>query len=77
MIQTQVIWALPIDSETGNLILQKSNEMAALQAQIPEHYPGPGVNEETWNRFWIDEGAADQWITFIVDFNPISANIVP
>lgn len=77
MVQTQVIWTLPIDPAAGNLILQKSIEMGNLETQAPEHYLGPNPNEETWNRFWVDEASANQWITFIIDFNPVSATIIP
>lgn len=77
MTQTQVIWISPIDPAVGQQILEKSNEMIALQTQPATHYPGPNANEETWNRFWVDETSATTWINFIVQFNPVSAVIVP
>ena len=75
-IQTQVVWTEPENPETTAMITAKALEMGDLQASPPISENGPNANEKTYNRFWVDLTAAQEWINFINPLNPVSATIL-
>ena len=77
-VQTQVVWNLPMDQEVLAQILTEAQTLktSGLEAADPEVLPGPGENQTTGNRFWVDLATAESWIAFVEQFSPVSAAIL-
>ncbi len=78
-ITTRAIWTMPIAQQTLD---DSSVKVQAMQAAgqtdgIPViSYDSPTAGEETVDRTWIDIAAAEEWMTFLVPYNPISLEII-
>lgn len=75
-VQTQVIWGPNLDPSSGIEIANKGYELSDLQTAPFEKIPGPGPDQTTFDRFWIDQTSAENWIAFIQPYNPVSATII-
>jgi len=79
--QTNVVWNQPMDQATIDAITAYANtpEILAEQVQPPYSYdqPGPGENQITKIRYWIEESSAVNWVNWILQYNPVSTEIIP
>lgn len=77
-IQTQVIWEIPIDPSTTQDIITQSNQLIGEGKEIGDFIKttGPGINQVSFIRTWIDEPTALMWIEFVQQYNPVSATIL-
>jgi hypothetical protein len=76
--QTQVTWNEPMDQAIIDQIGAKSVEMQDAGKEVAPGVvaEGPGANQKTATRQWVDTAAASEWIAFVEQFNPESAVIV-
>jgi hypothetical protein len=76
MVETQVVWAAPMDPTTISEVDNKAQLMASLETQPFAASFDPGSERIIVSRFWVDSAAATEWVSFVTTFDPISANIV-
>jgi hypothetical protein len=77
-IQTQVIWQVPLDQAVVDQLLAKGDEMQLDGKEIGTFISNAQSSggQATYTRTWVDEAAASEWITFVDQFNPVSATII-
>lgn len=78
-IKTQVVWELPgAEPDSAMIIAEKVAELAAAGKEAGERdlVDGPGENQITVTRYWVDQDTAQEWVSFILQYNPVSATIV-
>jgi hypothetical protein len=77
-IQTQVMWAYTSSRDIFVLVEAKGNELTAAGKEIGEvMLTYDSVNQRTTAvRTWIDEAAAQEWIDFVQEYDPVSAVIL-
>lgn len=72
-IQTRVIWPPNMDTTP---IQNKGIQLISLQPEPLQVSFDPSTGETTINRFWVDIASATDWISFVEEYNPISATII-
>lgn len=72
---TRVIWTNPLDPAVAAQLTAKGDETMNLQTQAPTINIDPETNNIVAVRYWIDLPSANDWITYVNQFNPISATI--
>jgi hypothetical protein len=75
-IETQVVWSIPMAQETIDLINARAQEFIDQGKEIGNAVINSTSTQTTVNRFWIDADTAQEWIDFVVPYNPISAVIL-
>lgn len=75
-VETQVIWNWPVDQATGDAIKAEAVALADKETQPPQQTEGPGVNQMTVSRWWVDLATAETWVAFVEQYNPVSATII-
>lgn len=72
---TRVVWSPSQDisavREMGDVT------MANLQSQPKESSIDPITNDLIIDRFWIETQSANDWLAYVADYNPVSAEILP
>jgi hypothetical protein len=77
-VSTQIIWTFPLAQETIDAVNTRSEELidSGIEIGTVVKVSGPGVDQATFTRTWINETAATEWITFIQPYGPDSAIIL-
>lgn len=79
--QTNVVWNQPMDQATIDAITAYANTPEILAEQVQPvqviGIPGPGENQTTKIRYWIEEPSAVNWVNFVLQYNPVSTEIIP
>jgi hypothetical protein len=77
-IQTQVMWAYTSSRDIFVLVEAKGNELTEAGKGIGEVVlTYDSVNQRTTAvRTWVDEVAAQEWIDFVQEYDPVSAVIL-
>ena len=78
---TEVVWALgtPIQSEGEEVQTQaaamamqgKTDDIPIIEQNVPLE------NQRTVTRTWTTTADAEEWVAFVLTYNPVSAAIVP
>lgn len=74
--ETQVTWSKPTDPATMSAVQTKAQEMITAGKEVGNVVINDGDTQVVVNRFWVDEPTANEWITFVTGYNPVSAVIV-
>lgn len=76
MVQTEVVWNLPTDPVTVDVVLAKAQELKdqGKEAATPMAVVSGGKRYTA--RWWIDEATAIQWVDFCEPFGPYSAEVI-
>lgn len=75
-IETQVVWNKPTDQYAMLYVQQKAQELIAEGKEVGNVVLIDGDTQLTVNRFWIDTATAEEWISFVTNYNPASAVII-
>lgn len=80
MITTNVVWLnqTPTSADKQTIsdqaaLMQSEGKTDNVSTYMPET---PVSTQYTIVRTWVDNTAAEEWITFILTYNPVSAQIV-
>jgi hypothetical protein len=71
-----VIWNLPIDPDTITAITARAQQLYDQGKEISAPIFVNTETQETVNRFWIDTVTAEEWIAYVLTYNPVSATIL-
>lgn len=76
-IETQVVWSVATTSpETIAIVNAKAQELINQGKEVGNVIFTRTSQQTIVNRFWIDSATAQEWIDFVVPYNPISAVIL-
>ena len=75
-VETQVIWNWPVDPAAADAIRAEAELLADKETQPFQQTEGPGANQMTVTRWWIDVPTAETWVAFVEQYNPVSAAII-
>ena len=76
-VRTQTIWNLPQDPAAKAACDARAAELAAQGKQASALYVIMGETQATVNRFWTDTATAEEWIAYVLTFNPVSSAVIP
>lgn len=74
--ETQVTWSKPTDPTAMTLVQARAQELINAGKEVGNAVINDGETQIVVNRFWVDTETADEWITFVNVYNPVSAVIV-
>lgn len=79
--KTQVIWNMPLSELAGLRIdaykVELHNQGRRVgPVDVRIDIDGPEAGQKTVIHEWVDEATAQDWITFVSQFGPVSATIL-
>jgi hypothetical protein len=75
-VTTQTTWNIPQDPNAITTIDAKAAELAAQGKEVSPFTVILGDTQVTVNRYWTDTATAEEWIAYVLTFNPVSAAII-
>jgi hypothetical protein len=75
-VQTQTIWQIPMSTEIKDQIEIKAQELTAQGKEIGNAVITTENNLATVVRTWIDNETADEWVTYVLTYNPVSSVVI-
>jgi len=76
-VRTQTIWNLPQDPAAKAACDARAAELAAQGKQVSNPYVIMEETQATVNRFWTDTATAEEWVAYVLTFNPVSSAVIP
>ena len=76
-VTTQTIWNIPQDPNAKTTIDARAAELAAQGKEVSPLVVVLGATQTTVNRFWIDTATAEEWVAYVLTFNPVSSAVIP
>lgn len=76
MIQTEVVWNLPVDPVILDAVLAKAQELIDQGKQAATPLVFVQGNKQYTARWWTDEPTAIGWVDFCEPYGPFSAAVI-
>jgi len=76
-VQTQVIWNFPFDPDTTTEINARAQQLYDQGKEVSAPIVVNTDTQQTVDRFWIDTATAEEWVAYVLTYNPVSAAILP
>ena len=80
-ISTEVVWTDTTPTESQGAEIQAQAAAMATQGKTDDVYTVeqdvPTVGQRTVTRTWTTTADAEEWVAFVLTYNPVSAAIVP
>ena len=76
MIQTEVVWNLPVDPATQTAVQNKAQELVDQGKQAATPLLFVRGDKQYAARWWTDEPTAIEWVDFCELYGPFSAAVI-
>lgn len=76
-VQTQVIWNLPLNTDTVAAVNERAQQLYAQGKETSDPVFVFTETQHIVDRFWIDTVTAEEWVAYVLTYNPVSATILP
>ena len=80
-ISTEVVWTDATPTESQGTEIQAQAAAMASQGKTDDTFTVeqevPSIGQRTVTRTWTTTADAEEWVAFVLTYNPVSAAIVP